>query len=164
MKTVIISVLFVLALSFAAFGQSKAIVLKVEVEGGKSFEFGAKELGGVARREVSAKGHDEKMSTYSGWNLGDLLRAAGAKLGKDELKGKDLGAYVVIEAADGYRATFSVAELSADFTDKAVIVADLRDGKPFDDKTGPFQVIVPDDKKHGRWVRQVTAIRLKKVH
>ena len=45
------------------------------------------------------------------------------------------------------------------FTDRVILLADRRDGKPLSAREGPFQVIVPGEKKHARWVRQV--IRLK---
>ena len=67
--------------------------------------------------------------------------------------------YVVVEAADGYRAVFALAELDPAFTDRVILLADRRDGKPLSTREGPFQIIVPGEKKHARWVRQV--IRLK---
>jgi hypothetical protein len=138
-------------------------VLRVEVEGGKTLGLTAKDLAKFTRREVKATGHDEKESTYSGFSLSEILLAAGAKIGKDELKGKELAAYLVVEASDGYKATFSIAEISADFTDKVILLSDMRDGKPFDAKTGVWQIIVLGEKKHGRWVRQVAALKIKKA-
>ncbi|MBS1795477.1 MAG: molybdopterin-binding protein [Acidobacteria bacterium] len=156
----IVSFVFSIAAQTAAKTES---VLRVEVEGGKTLELKTADLAKFARRDVRAKGHDEKESVYSGYNLADLMLAAGAKIGKDELKGREMGAYLVVEAADGYRATFSIAEFAPEFSDKVILLADTRDGKPLDSKEGPWQMIVPDDKKHGRWVRQVTALKLKKV-
>jgi hypothetical protein len=34
------------------------------------------------------------------------------------------------------------------------------DGKALSENNGPYQIIVPNDKKHGRWVRQVKSIEL----
>lgn len=138
-------------------------VLHVEVENGKSLDLKAKDLAKLTRREVKGKDHDGKESIYSGINLSDVLLDAGAKIGKNELKGKELAAYVLIEAADGYKAVFAIAEFSADFTDKVILLADQRDGKPLGEKEGFRQIIAPDDKKHGRWVRQVTAVKLVKI-
>ena len=67
--------------------------------------------------------------------------------------------FVVVEAADGYRAVFALAELDPEFTDRVILLADRRDDKPLPGQAGPFQIIVPGEKKHARWVRQV--IRLK---
>jgi len=168
MKSIFFAIFVVTALVFSISAQQKEnapteTVLKVEVEGGKTLALTDKDLSKFSRRDVKAKAHDEKDAIYSGYNLSDILLAAGARIGKDELKGKELGAYLVVEAADGYRATFSIIEFSADFTDRVILLADTRDGKALDAKQGKWQIIVPDDKKHGRWVRQVIAVKLKKA-
>jgi hypothetical protein len=64
----------------------------------------------------------------------------------------------LIEAADGYRAVFALAEVDPSMTDQIVLVADRRDGKPLEDSLGPYRLIVPRDKLHSRWVRQVAKI------
>lgn len=143
--------------------QKKEAVLRVEVENGKTLDLTAKDLSKFARRETKAKGHDEKESIYSGFNLNDILLSAGAKLGAGEMRGKELAAYLLVEAADGYRAVFAIAEIAPEFNDEVVLLADTRDGKPLDEKNGVWQIIVPDEKKHGRWVRQVTALKIKKA-
>lgn len=168
MKLFIYAILICFAFTFSVAAQEKTTaktepVLRVGVEGGKTLTLTAKDLEKFARREVKAKAHDEKDAVFSGYNLSEILLAADARIGKDQLRGREIGAYLVVEAADGYRATFSITELSADFTDRVILLADTRDGKPLGEKNGTWQLIVPDDKKHGRWVRQVTALKLKKV-
>jgi hypothetical protein len=49
-----------------------------------------------------------------------------------------MAAYVLAEAADGYRAGFSIAELDSGFLDSGVIVADTLDGAPMGAKKRPF--------------------------
>lgn len=144
-------------------GKTDSAVLHVEVENGKTLDLTAKDLAKFTRREVKAKGHDEKDSIYSGYNLSEILLAAGAKIGAGELRGKEMGSYLTVEAADGYKATFSIAEIAPEFTDKVVLLADTRDGKPLPATEAAWQLIVPDDKKHGRWVRQVAALKIRKV-
>jgi len=132
----------------------------VEVEGGSTLKMKAADLAKFARVEVKAKGHDEVESVYSGYELRSILAPAGAKFGKD-LKGAAVGQFLIVEAADGYRAVYSLTDLDPDFADKVVILADTLDGKPLDAKTGPWQVIATNEKKHARWVRQVTALKVK---
>ena len=166
MRKFIYSILLVFSLALVAAAQTSAqkeAVLRVEVQNGKTLDLTAKDLAKFTRREVKAKGHDEKESIYSGVNLSDILLAAGAKLGKDELRGKELAAYLLVEAADGYKATFAIAELSSEFTDRIILLADTRDGKPLAASQGFWQIIVPDDKKHGRWVRQVISLKIIKL-
>ena len=116
------------------------------------------ELAKLPRQTVRAKGHDGVESQYEGVPLVDFLAKAGVPTGKD-LRGPAMALYVVVEAADGYRAVFAIAELDPAFTDRVILLADHRDGKPLSAREGPFQIIVPGEKKHARWVRQV--IRLK---
>lgn len=175
-KTFVCATLLVFLLTFSVTAQTENVtktdivakktaetVLRVEVESGKTLDLTAKDLARFARREIKGKAHDEKESVYGGVNLSDVLLAAGAKIGTGELRGKQLSAYLLVEAADGYRATFAIAEIAPEFTDKVVLLADTRDGKPLDEKEGRWQIIVPDEKKHGRWVRQVVALKIKKV-
>jgi hypothetical protein len=72
--------------------------------------------------------------------------------------------YVLVEAADGYRAVFALPELDAGFTDRKIYLATMRDGKPLSEKEGPFRIVVPDDKRPARWVRQVTALRIRQAN
>ncbi len=166
MKAIIYIFLSVILFTFIVSAQNSTKtepVLRVEVENGKTLDLSAKDLTKFPRREVKAKVHDGKEAIYSGYNLSDILFAAGAKIGKEELRGKELASYLLVEAADGYKAIFAIAEISADFTDKTVLLADTRDGKLLDAQQGTWQIIVPDDKKHGRWVRQVSALKIKKI-
>jgi hypothetical protein len=67
---------------------------------------------------------------------------------------------VLVESADGGQVVFALPELDASFSDKIVLLAVAKNGKPLPTGEGPFRIIVPDEKKHARWVRQVTALRL----
>jgi hypothetical protein len=79
----------------------------------------------------------------------------------ERMRGKALANYLVVEASDGYRAVFALPELDPGFTDRIILLADQKDKKPLDEKHGPLQVIVPGEKKHARWVRQVIALKVK---
>ena len=75
------------------------------------------------------------------------------------MPGRDaVASYVLIEARDGYKALFALAEIDPTLSDRVVLLADSKDGVPFDEKEGPWRIIVPGDKRPARWVRQVTAI------
>ena len=63
------------------------------------------------------------------------------------------------EASDGYKVVFAPAELDAGFTDKVVILAYDKDGKPLDQAEGPFRLIAVGEKRPARWVRGVVKIR-----
>jgi molybdopterin-binding protein len=59
--------------------------------------------------------------------------------------------------------TVGALEIDPDITDRVVLLADRKDGKPLDAKEGPYRLVVPHDKRHMRWVRQVTRISVEAV-
>ena len=54
-------------------------------------------------------------------------------------------------ATDGYRAVFALPGLDHAYTDRIVILADRRDGKPLTEKEGPLRIVVADEKREARW-------------
>jgi hypothetical protein len=44
-----------------------------------------------------------------------------------------------------------------------VYVVTKRDGKPLSNKDGPFELIVPGEKRNSRWVRQMTALTIRQA-
>jgi hypothetical protein len=48
--------------------------------------------------------------------------------------------------------------------EKFVYVLTKRDGKPLSEKDGPFQLVVPGEKRSARWVRQVTALKINQAN
>jgi DMSO/TMAO reductase YedYZ molybdopterin-dependent catalytic subunit len=120
------------------------------------------DLKAMARVKLSAKDHDGTAREYEGVALQALLTKAGAPLA-GELRGKNMTLVVVAEAGDGYRAVFSLTELDADFANTQVIVADSEDGKPLDPQHGPLRLVVPGDKRQGRWVRMLKTISVQKT-
>ncbi len=135
------------------------LVLKVKGEVDRPLELTALEMGKLPRQTVHAKDHDGKEADFEGIAVVEVLKAAGVKFGQD-LRGPALATYLVVEAADGYRAVFALPELDPAFADRVVLLADRRDKKPLDEKHGPFQIIVPGEKRHARWVRQVIALKV----
>lgn len=107
---------------------------------------------------VRASFHGGPTLTYSGVPLVSLLRLAGVPI--DSLHGPQLIRRLVVEAADGYRALFSLVELAPGLGDRVVIVADRLDGHVLPASEGPWRLLVPGDGEHARWVRQVTALRI----
>jgi hypothetical protein len=119
----------------------------------------APEFARLPRQKVRAKDHQGKEADFEGVPLVEVLKASGVKFGQD-LRGPALATYLVVEAADGYRAIFALPELDPAFSDRVILLADRRDGKPLDGKEGPLRVIVPGEKRHARWVRQVIALKI----
>lgn len=141
---------------------SKAVALTLDGPGLAPKAWTVADFRALPRQSVTARGHDGMDSKYEGVALVEFLQSAGAPLGK-ELRGKAVSLYLVVEAADGYRAVFALPEVDPAFSDRVVLLADRRDGQPLSPKEGPLQVIVPGEKRHSRWVRQVVALRLGKA-
>jgi DMSO/TMAO reductase YedYZ molybdopterin-dependent catalytic subunit len=111
----------------------------------------------LPRRRAEVKGRDGKAVTYEGVPLAEVLRFAGVPFGKHP-RGERVAEYVLVEAADGYRALLALAEVDPFLTDRVVLVADRLGGKPLPPRAGPYRLVVPGDKLPARWVRQVTRI------
>ena len=91
--------------------------------------------------------------------LADILQKAGVTLGEN-LKGKNLTKFVLAEATDGYQVIFSLAEVDKVYTDKLIIIANQVDGKPLSTIEGPYRIIISDEKKPTRLIRQVITLRI----
>jgi DMSO/TMAO reductase YedYZ molybdopterin-dependent catalytic subunit len=103
-----------------------------------------------------------KESVYSGTPLVEVLKAGGLLLDAGEAGIREsVKLTVFIEAADGYRVAFSLAELDPELTDRIVLLADSRDGQPLLPHEGPFRIIVPQEKRPTRWVRQVKSVTVR---
>jgi len=108
---------------------------------------------------VVRKDRDGKDHNYAGVTLAEILTKAGATMGSD-LKGENLTKFISVEASDGYQVVFALAELDKSFTDRTIILATTMDGKPLPTGDGPFRIIVQDEKKPARCIKQVTAIKV----
>jgi len=120
------------------------------------------DLAKLRRRSVQAKDHDGKDTVFEGIELAEVLRLAGVKYG-EQLRGNELALFLVVDAADGYRAVFGLPELDHAFTDRIILLAERRDGKPLPEKEGPLRIVVPDEKRQARWVRQVISLTIRRA-
>ena len=101
-------------------------------------------------------------AAYEGVPMFEVLRRVGAPFGRD-LRGRKMAFYLLVSASDGYHAVFAIAELDPDFTGRLVLLACRRDGKELSPVEGPFRIVVPDEKRHARWVRNVTSLEIRRA-
>ena len=106
--------------------------------------------------------NNNKTEVYEGVPLAELLAKAGLPQG-EQIRGPLMAEYVLVEAADGYRVIFSLAELDSSFLDSDVLVADTMDGSPISGNEGPYKLVAPHDKRPGQWVRMVKSITVMKA-
>ena len=132
--------------------------LTIETEGGKQTVLAKSDIDALPHIKVTT--HDgDKSVTFEGAALKAVLEKAGVEFGHS-MRGKRLASCLLVEAADGYRVVIALPEIDPDFTDKQIVLAFLQDGKPLDAKAGPYRIVIPDEKRMARWVRQVTKLKI----
>ena len=149
-------VIFFLVMLLASLAQCQQ--LTVQTEGGKPTVLARVDIEALPHIKVAASVSGTS-TTFEGVALEAVLEKAGVEFGQT-LKGKRLASCLLVEAADGYRVVIALPELDPAFTDKQVVLVFLKDGKPLDEKEGPYRIVMPDEKRMARWVRQVTMLKI----
>jgi carboxypeptidase family protein/molybdopterin-dependent oxidoreductase-like protein protein len=129
--------------------------------GGTSATLSVADLSMMPQRTVKAKDHGTPV-TFEGALLTDVLRKVDLPLG-EKFHGTCASYYLTAEARDSYEAVFAWAELDSTFMNKSMYVVTKRNGKPLSEKDGPFQLLVPGEKRSARWVRQLTALTIRQA-
>ena len=137
---------------------ARAQQLVVQNEAGKTSVLTRADIEALPHVKVTAR-LSNAPATFDAVALGVILEKAGIGLG-DSLKGKRLASCLLVEAADGYRAVIALPEIDPAFTDTQIVLAYLKDGKPLDEKEGPYRIVIPGEKRMARWVRQVTTLKI----
>jgi hypothetical protein len=132
--------------------------LAIQTESGKQTVLTRSEIESLPHVKVTTHG-SETSAIFEGVALRAVLEKAGVEFGHS-MRGKRLASCLLVEAADGYHAVIALPELDPDFTNKEVVLAYLQDGKPLDDKAGPYRIVIPEEKRMARWVRQVTKLKI----
>src|SRR5215472_12255864 len=127
--------------------------LIVETDAGKQILSRA-DLEALPHIRVTVSEHSSPPVTFEGVTVKTVLEKAGVSFG-EAMKGKRLANCLLVEAADGYRAVIALPELDTAFTDKQVVLAFLREGKPLSEKEVPLRIVIPDEKRMARLVRLI---------
>jgi hypothetical protein len=135
--------------------------LMVQGEGGNQTVLAKADIEALPHVKVTTSSSGAPMM-FEGVALKAVLEKAGVGFG-DTLKGKRMASCLLVEAADGYRIVIALPEIDPAFTDKQVVLAFLKDGKALDEKEGPYRLVIPDEKRMARWIRQVNAIKIVEV-
>jgi hypothetical protein len=135
--------------------------LIIQADTGKQTQLTRADVEALPRVKVTGGGSG-RSAIFEGASLKAVLERGGVEFG-EALKGKRLASCLLVEAADGYRVVIALPEIDTAFTDKQTVLAFLKDGSPLDDKEGPYRIVIPDEKRMARWVRQVTALKIVNV-
>jgi len=137
--------------------------LKLSGDIAKPLDLSAADFAKLPRTTVKTTNpHTQMQETYEGVQLRELLLRAEVASG-EQVRGASMTTYIVAEASDGYRVIFSLAELEPSIGNAEVLVADKVDGSLLDEKHGPFQLVVPHDKRAARWVRMLKSLTVSTV-
>ncbi|MFB2119354.1 molybdopterin-dependent oxidoreductase [Parapedobacter sp. 2B3] len=153
-----ILLLFCFVLTLVTVNESRAqAVLEIGGDVGERLSLTMDELKALHVQKYLAQSMKGDTATYDVVRLIDVLALAGVPSGS-QVKGEHVQKVVVVTAADGYKAVFSLAELDPKSTDNAALLAIGVYGKSLDKRVGPLRLIVPNDQLHSRWVREVRSI------
>src|SRR5450432_2520182 len=152
------TIIFAIILNHTAISQNAVVTVGGDVE--KTLQLDPETIKKMNHVTVKGISHaDHKEHRYSGIPLSEIIRESGAIPG-NQLRGKYLAKYVLIKGIDGYLAVIALPEIDTAFTDKVIILADEEDGKALSPDVGPYQIVVPGDKKPARGVWHVVSINI----
>lgn len=120
---------------------------------------GPADLARLKQHSVKTKNSDGKTSVYKGPMLIDVLKLAGLAFG-ETMKGPRLASYLLVTCRDNYKVVIALPELDPAFTDKVILVATLKDGKPLPQSEGPLRIVIPNEKRQARWARQLQTLTI----
>lgn len=113
----------------------------------------------LEQHEVEVTERDGTKSNYQGAWLGEVLDLGCDSTARLDKHGS-LGAVVKVTGADGFVAVVAMAEAMPDFSDRPVMLAWQRNSEPLSAVHGPFQLVLADERKPGRNVRQVKRLEV----
>jgi len=128
---------------------------------GRTGTLTAAEVAALPSVRVSFAGHGERHD-YEGPLLIDLVARVGAPTGK-ALHGPEMADVVLVEASDGYKVVFGLAEADPNTRANRMILAVRADGAPLSAKDGPFRLIVEGDLRPARSARMVNRITVRRL-
>jgi DMSO/TMAO reductase YedYZ molybdopterin-dependent catalytic subunit len=146
----------VFALTPAGAQQPDSLIVDTPV---RRVALSAADVASLPHDTATASFHEGPAHLYHGVPVHVLLARAGVRA--DSTRGPALVMRVVVEAADGYRVVLSLAEVDPTVPGRRVLLADRVDGTPLPGNEGPFRLLLVGDPRHSRWVRQVSAIRVR---
>lgn len=122
-------------------------------------KFSVADFASLPRRTITVHDKDDAEVKYEGVAVQDVLTEAGMKFGQS-IRGPRLRDFLLAESGGSYAVVFALPEISDEFARSTVLIADRINGQPLPERDGPFRIIAPQDKKHARWIRNVTSLTI----
>ena len=150
-----------LVLAVACSAQADEPSLVLHGIGDSVIKLTSADLQKLPSRTIHATPEHRSAADYKCTTVGEILTGSGLQMGKN-IRGKRLGDYLRVRAADGYDVVFALPEIDPEFTDRLVLLCYLKDGAALPVDEGPLRIVIPEEKRPARWVRQVTDFFLEK--
>jgi DMSO/TMAO reductase YedYZ molybdopterin-dependent catalytic subunit len=154
-----IAVLAAVCVAFVSAQTPAAAPLTITGDIPSTLTLTADDIAKMPHETVTIPEQDGTKIDYQGVPLREILKRAGAPLGK-ELRGKALTTYILAKAHDGYQVVFTIGEIAPEFGNASILIADQRDGKPLFGYQGPLRLVCPNDKAGARSVRMLESIEV----
>lgn len=114
---------------------------------------------GLPQHSAAVTSKDGETHHYRGALLQRVMEAVCPSIAEMDKHARTRSA-VKVTAGDDFAAVLGAMELDSTFKTRPVLLAWERDGMPLDAHFGPFQLIVPEDLRHSRNVRNVSRVEL----
>lgn len=106
-------------------------------------------------------GQGTTTSSFTGTRLLNVFDAPGGATLPNDINNAKLRVSVMVTGADDYQVVLSWGELDPDFGAEPIMLAYLQDGQPMGDKQGMARLVMPNDKRGGRYVSTVKSIDIR---
>jgi DMSO/TMAO reductase YedYZ molybdopterin-dependent catalytic subunit len=146
-------------LASSAVAQTNTAILAVAGAVEQPLALALADLQAMPRTKLETQDKDGSGATYEGVALYELVKRAKPRL-SEHCCSNTVNTVVVVKAADNYQAAFSLPELDHRFGHLTILLADRRNGQPLGPRQGPLEIVVPEEKAYGRWVRQVNLVEV----
>lgn len=127
---------------------------------GRTLVLSVAELAALPRVDIQLAGDAPgDSSTVSGVRLWDVIQRLGVPAA--EASGRQRAVMsVVLTGRDAQRAVLALVEVDPSFSIETILLAERRNGAPLADVEGAWRAIVPNDRRHARWIRDVVGIEV----
>jgi molybdate transport system substrate-binding protein len=106
-------------------------------------------------------GQSSESGTFTGTRLLNVFDAAGGPHLPTDVNNAKLRLTVMLTGADGYQVALDWGELDPEYGAAPILLAYARDGQPMGDRQGMARLVVPGDKRGGRYVSMVKRIEVR---
>ena len=155
---VLLRVLLPAGVAQAAVHDTDVVALSVDTGAGVK-TYTARAVASLPAQAVTVGADPGSAMHYRCTRLQYVLQDAGVAMGK-AMRGARLGDTVTATAGDGFTVAFALVELDAVFRPDPAYLCYEKEGELLDAAEGPLRLIVPDDLRKGRWVRQLKSLKV----